>query len=326
MLPDGVIFALKDEVRSEVICQGKPVAKAQKLSGTGILQLPNGCTLQVMDKDGKVTKIKGQPQNTVITAGDIKLMPEGPLSAIYTDVDTNNTNKISTVNAYVEARVSSVIKQVEQVDDRMLEQTKHVWILTGAISAAVLIIAILICLLCRYSTRARRKIRDIRGNFSELTQRVLEPEIRDSVTIANPMDPETGDMIPPPIQRRRDVWLRHLRERRQIARTIRLQAHQAELDAQTELKEHPYANVERSDCGSEARYTSRPLSRPSAFAPLSGLSNYPQYPRVPTPLIKEARDYELERLRSESELTEQLSEATSPRAARRNQTAFGDDV
>ncbi len=98
--------------KSEVLCQGKPISKAQKLKGTGILQLPNGCTLQVIDKDGRVTKLKGQPQNTVITASDIRLMPEGPLSAVYANVDTNHTNKVSAVNAYMEARVSSVIKQV----------------------------------------------------------------------------------------------------------------------------------------------------------------------------------------------------------------------
>ncbi len=83
----------------------------------------------------------------------------------------------------MEARVSSVIKQVEAVDDRMLEQHKHVWIITGTISITVLIIALVVCLLCRCSTRARRKIRDIRGNFSELTRRVLEPEVEHQLRI-----------------------------------------------------------------------------------------------------------------------------------------------
>ena len=134
MLPDGVIFALKDEVRSEVFCKDKPIGKPRKLRGTGILQLPNGCVLQVIDKDGKVTKVKGQPQYTMVTAGDIELMPNGPLSALHTEIDTNNTQKVSTVDAYVESRVSSVIRQVEQVDNKMLEQHTHVWVLTGAIS------------------------------------------------------------------------------------------------------------------------------------------------------------------------------------------------
>ena len=321
MLPDGVIFALRDEVRSEVLCQGKPISKAQKLKGTGILQLPNGCTLQVIDKDGRVTKLKGQPQNTVITASDIRLMPEGPLSAVYANVDTNQTNKVSAVNAYVEARVSSVIKQVEAVDDRMLAQHKHVWIITGTISITVLIIALVVCLLCRCSTRARRKIRDIRGNFSELTRRVLEPEVEHQLRINNPMDPDSGDATAPPISRRRDAWLRHLREQRDAVRALRPHRQRAAIDIQLDDKESSYINLNDPELETEARYTSRPLSRPSAFSALSGLGSYP---RVPSPLIKEAKEYELERLKGETELTEQLSETLSPNTIRRNQNYIAD--
>ena len=321
MLPDGVVFALRDEVRSEVLCQDKPIAKAQKLKGTGILQLPNGCTLQVIDKDGQVTKIKGQPQNTVITASDIRLMPDGPLSAIYTTVDTNHTSKVSAVDAYVEARVSSVIQQVERVDDRMLEQHRHVWIITGTISVTILIIALIVCLLCRYSTRARRKIRDIRGNFSELKRTVLEPEVEHQLRINNPMDPDGGNATAPPISRRRDAWLRHLREQREVVRSLRRHRHQAEMEAQLDSQESSYINLNDPNIEPEARYVSRPLSRPSAFSALSGLGSYP---RVPSPLIKEAKEYELERLKGETELTEQLSESLSPRTIRRNQNCSVD--
>jgi len=321
MLPDGVIFALRDEVRAEVLCQGKPISKAHKLKGTGILQLPNGCILQVIDKDGSVTKLKGQPQNTVITAGDIRLMPEGPLSAIYTTVDTNHTTKVSAVNAYMEARVSSVIRQVEQVDDRMLTQHKHVWIITGTISASILIIALIICLLCRYSTRARRKIRDIRGNFSELTRKVLEPEVERQLRINNPMDPDSGNNAIPPISRRRDAWLRRLREQREVVRSLRRHRHQNEIEAQSDDQESSYVNLNDPNIEPEARYISRPLSRPSAFSALSGLGSYP---RVPSPLIKEAKEYELERLKGETELTEQLCETLSPKTIRRNQNCTDD--
>ena len=37
-------------------------------------------------------------------------------------------------------------------------------------------------------------------------------------------------------------------------------------------------------------------------------------------MIKEAQEYELERLKSETELTEQLSDTISPRIVRRNET------
>ena len=317
MLPDGVIFALKDEVRSEVFCKEKPIGKPRKLRGTGILQLPNGCVLQVIDKDGKVTKVKGQPQYTMVTAGDIELMPNGPLSAIHTEIDTNNTQKVSTIDAYVEHRVSSVIRQVEQVDNRMLEQHTHVWILTGAISLSVMIIALAIFLLYKFSTRARRKIRDIRGNFSELKRKVLEPEIDDPRII----DLEGGDPTAPSPQRRRDVWLRHLREQREIARALHLRPRPAELEPQPDEKESSYISMNELDSEeAEARYIARPLSRARAFRPLARMGNYPkEYPRIPTPMLKEAQDYELERLKDETELVEQLSTTVSPRAPRRNQ-------
>jgi hypothetical protein len=322
MLPDGVIFALKDEVRSEVFCKDKPIGKPRKLRGTGILQLPNGCVLQVIDKEGKVTKIRGLPQYTMVTAGDIELMPNGPLSAIHTEIDTNHTQKVSTVDAYVESRVSSVIRQVEQVDNKMLEQHKHVWILTGTISLSIMLIVLAIYLLYRFSTRARRKIRDIRGNFSELKRKVLEPEIDIPINI-NSGDPESGRPTAPPPQRRRDAWLRHLREQRQKARILNMHREQAEIDNQLDEKERSYMNMdELNSAEEEARYISRPLSRPSAFRPLGGLSvysrEYPrEYPRIPTPMIKEAQDYELEKLKEETELVEQLNEALSPRLPRK---------
>ena len=71
----------------------------------------------------------------------------------------------------------------------------------------------------------------------------------------------------------------------------------------------------------EARYVSRPLSRINEFSPLRGATYYPNnpkyYPRVPTPLIQEVHDYELERLREETELSDQLTETLSPNTRRR---------
>ena len=317
MLPDGVIFALQHEVQSQVFCKDKLVGKSRKLKGTGVLQLPNGCILSVIDTNGKVTRVKGQPQYTMVNAGDLDLMPHGPLSEIYADVDVNATRKASSVNAFVEARVTSVIKQVEIVDDKMNKQHTHVWALTGAISLFVLLIMLAIYLLYRFSTRARRKMRHMRDNFKELTQKVLEPENGNPGFDTD--DVETGGPSAPPPQRRRDAWLRHLREGRQRARLLRHPL-PVENEIQSRDKERTYMSMSELDKDEEMRYTSRPLSRPSLFRPLGDVNNYPrEYPRIPTPMIREAREYELERLKSETELTEQLSEAISPRIVRRNE-------
>ena len=324
MLPDGVLFALKGEIRSEVFCLGKPVGIPRKLRGTGILQLPNGCLLQAIDEDGKVFKIKGLPQHTIMNAGDYDLMPSGPLSAIQAEINTNNTRKIATVNAFVESRVSSVIKQVEQVDDKMFEHHRHVWILTGTISLSIVIIVIAILLLYRFSTRARRKIRDIRGNFSELKRKVLETELDNPVN--ENLENEYGGAVAPPPQRRRDVWLRHLREKRDRNRFLHLHRHRNKMEPEIpedDDKESTY--IDMCECKEEdevARYVSRPLSKVNSFKPFKGLnvspSIYPrEYPRIPTPLIQDAQDYELDRLREETELSVNLSEALSPRTMRR---------
>ena len=316
MLPDGVIFALRNEVRSEVFCLGKPIGNSKPLKGTGILQLPNGCVLQIIDNEGKVFKVKGLPQHTVMNAGDFNLMQGGPLSALHAEVNTSNTRKVSTINSFVEDRVSSVIKQVEQVDNRMFEQHRHVWILTGTISLTLLIIVLAILLLYRFSKRARRKIRDIRGNFSELSRKVINFEL-DNPANVNFETVESGPTAPP-IQRKRDVWTRRHREQREKDRILRETQNRMETDLPINDKEGSYMNM--SELGkdeNEARYVSRPLSRSNEFSPLRGTTNYPsnprEYPRIPPSLIEEAEDYELERLREETELSVKLSRSLDPK-------------
>jgi hypothetical protein len=182
------------------------MSKSQKLNGTGILQLPNGCTLSVIDTNGRITKIRGQPQYTMVNAGDIDLMPNGPLSALQAEVSGNSTKKAASINAFVESRVSSVIKQVELVDVKINGHHTHVWVLTGTISMFLLVIMLIIYLLYHYSTRARRKIQHVRDNFNELSRKIFEPENVNSVP-EDLIDVGEGDIIKPPPQRRRDRWL-----------------------------------------------------------------------------------------------------------------------
>ena len=329
MLPDGVIFALKGKVRSEVFCLGKPIGSPSNLRGTGILQLPNGCILQVIDDEGRVFKVKGLPQHTLLNAGDYNLIEGGPLSALHTEIDTNNTKKVSTVNAFVESRVSSVIKQVEIVDDKMFEQHRHVWILTGTISLTILLIVIAILLLYRFSTRARRKIRDIRGNFSELTRKVLEPEIGNPAITNLEIIEGRERLAPPPPQRKRDVWLRHLRERRQISRTLRdveerQQGTPTVFDNDNmvpSMKNLTYMNLSEIDRDEEEmRYISLPLSRQSSFRPIPYPGPYRrEYPSI-TPLMRESRLTEDDRIKEETELTEKLCSTFSPRPPREKRT------
>ena len=330
MLPDGVIFALKGKVRSEVFCLGKPIGGPSNLQGTGILQLPNGCILQVIDDEGRVFKVKGLPQHTLLNAGDYNLIEGGPLSALHSEIDTNNTKKVATINAFVENRVSSVIRQVEQVDDKMFEHHRHIWILTGTISLTILLIVIAILLLYRFSTRARRKIRDIRGNFSELKRKVLEPEVGNPVITNLEIIEGRERLNPPPPQRRRDAWIRHLRERRQVTQTLkdveeRQQGTPTAFDNDNmvpSMKNLTYMNLSEIDKDEEEmRYVSRPLSRQSTFRPIAGPSTYRrEYPSI-TPLMRESRLTEDDRIQEETELTDKLCSTFSPRVPRKDSAA-----
>ena len=321
MLPDGVIFAFQHQVQTQVYCKDKLMSKSQKLNGTGILQLPNGCTLSVIDTNGRITKIRGQPQYTMVNAGDIDLMPNGPLSALQAEVSGNSTKKAASINAFVESRVSSVIKQVELVDVKINGHHTHVWVLTGTISMFLLVIMLIIYLLYHYSTRARRKIQHVRDNFNELSRKIFEPENANSVP-EDLMDVGEGDIIKPPPQRRRDRWLAHLREGREKAHLARMKFHEIhhgkETPGEIDPKERTYVSMSEADEREiEERYISRPLSRPSVFKPLGEIYNR-EYPRMSSPINREAREYELVRLREESELTDQLSVSLSPGSSRKN--------
>jgi hypothetical protein len=175
---------------------------------------------------------------------------------------------------------------------------------------------------------------DIRDNFKELTHKILDHESGNPVPVGLNDDAETPS-APMPVQRRRDVWLRHLREQRAIARALRphrrphddRDIQNISLEDKNEKKDVSYACLDELESEVEARYVSRPMSRPSAFVSLMGLNNLPretsrEYPRIPSPLIKEAQEYEMDRLREETELTNQLESALSPSSTRKYSKSF----
>ena len=50
MLPDGVLFAFRSGVSTQLFCRDNSIiGPIKKLSGNGIMQLPNGCVLSVTD-------------------------------------------------------------------------------------------------------------------------------------------------------------------------------------------------------------------------------------------------------------------------------------
>jgi hypothetical protein len=306
MLPDGVLFAFKSEVQTQVFCKEKLIGKTEKIRGTGILQLPNGCVLSVLDKHGKITKVKGQPQYTLVAAGRIELMPNGPLTALMSDVDTNGTQKVDHANTFVEKYVSSVISQVNDVDNKVNTQHNHVWALTGAILMIILSSLLMGCILFRYRYKIRTKLRILKRNFADVTQHVFDIEAGHPDQPMNELDSNP----PPPPRRKRDVIRDQLRDQRQ---RVRLLMHDTELPS-VGARDPTYLNLSMRDLynrETEDRYVDSLRS----FRPLPSLRDLPkEYPNL-SPFMKRAQALDKDLiLEEETELVEKLCESgqTSP--------------
>jgi hypothetical protein len=301
VLPDGVLFAFQYEVQTQVFCKDKLIGNTKKLKGTGVLQLPNGCVLQVLDKNGKVTKVKGQPQYTMVSAGNIELMPDGPLSAIQADMDTNTTKRVSTVNAFVEQRISSVINQVDGVDSKIIVQHSHVWGLTGVILMIVTSCFLMVILAYRCSNRARNKLRILKRNMADISQHVFSPEGD------KPDQPEDVGSNPPSPRRKRDILRDQLRDQRHRAAAA---LHLTEKPPRL-IKEPIYMSMNELYAAERRNMYVPELS---AFRPLSSLRDVRrEYPRL-TPLMRREFDCGNDReLEEETEQVNEFCEVTSPR-------------
>ena len=68
MEPDGVLFAFNGEVASQLFCKDNTlIGNVRKLNGSGIMQLPTGCTLSVTNEEGQNTKLNGRPTSRMNT-------------------------------------------------------------------------------------------------------------------------------------------------------------------------------------------------------------------------------------------------------------------
>ena len=296
MLPDGVIFAFRKEVQSQLFCKDNNViGNPRKISGTGILQLPNGCILSVTDDQGKITKVKGQPLYRMIDAEDISLMANGPLNTIHASVNMNGTQKVTTYDAFLEQRLSSFIKQVATVDDKIENQYTHIWSLTGLILVILLSAVVIVYSLYKYSGKFRTKIRALREGITELTQQVLHIEINSSgLPAANQ---------PPPIPMKPvNVLLNRLRESKQ----------KVLLAAVPNKDQQESTYIAMSDISIDSEGATRYEPPSSCFRPIGHLNDrLPNrcYPSI-TPLLNELKNAELSQLREEGEEVKALCQTS----------------
>ncbi len=175
MLPDGVLFAFQGEVTTQLFCKdNSPVGPTRRLVGTGTIQLPNGCLLSVTDKQGRNTKVKGQPLYRMINAGDLDLAINGPLSSQQAIKNLNETHRLLIHGTSVNDHLSSVVRQVETVDTQLKDQKLYIWILVGVVSGITILILLGICIAYQHRGKFYFKIHELRDRFVEVRQALIE--------------------------------------------------------------------------------------------------------------------------------------------------------
>ena len=220
MLPDGIVFSLKDEVDVQLFCKDNTdIRSPKRLKGSGVLQLPNGCTLAVTDKLGRTTKIKGQPVFRMIDAEDLELAANGPLGSIGAGTSYNRTHKLAAFENMLSEHYSSVVRQVETVDVRLSNHNYHIWGLTGSILFILTLTILTFLVLHKYSRRFRKKIHKVRSGIHEITQQITH--LQTSLPFAGIRRASARPIIPPkPIEVRMQELLskRHPEESNSIER------------------------------------------------------------------------------------------------------------
>jgi hypothetical protein len=178
MLPDGIIFALESEVTARLFCnENTEGSQPYKLNGTGIMRLPNGCTLTITDsKNQKITRVKGQPLYRMVQVDVLNLSANGPLGTMYMSDSHHGTQKLSAQGSQLTDHLLSVVKHVDNVNDQVSRQATYVWGLVGIVTVILVIIMITIIILYKCSGKFRRKIHELRERFAEITQKFSDIE------------------------------------------------------------------------------------------------------------------------------------------------------
>ena len=174
MLPDGIIFAFKDEVSTQLFCKdNSDIGAVRKLDGSGIMQLPNGCVLSVTDKLGKNTKVRGQPLYRVIDAEDLTLVMNGPLAGIRSYSGENGTQKKVTPDGLITSHLDPVVQHVSEVDAKVEHHSSFIWGMLGILAITTIIIIAIIFVIYKRSQKFFGKVRYIREKFEDMTQQFV---------------------------------------------------------------------------------------------------------------------------------------------------------
>ena len=120
MLPDGILFSLKQELQTQLFCNNnRDIRTPQKLFGVGILQVPRGCTLSLTDEHGRLTKIKGQPVIRMLDVETLSLDVQGPMGSMQPYKEGNGSRINSKYDEFLDGYMQAVVKQAANTDSKI---------------------------------------------------------------------------------------------------------------------------------------------------------------------------------------------------------------
>ena len=173
-LPDGAFFSFKETIDAQLFCTDNNLAgRIQKVSGTGVLQIPNGCTLSVTDLKGRNSKLKGPPLHNFIQAQEVILVDKLPLSVIMESAGLANKSH-TLLDQMLEQHLGQMQNDLSITNMKLNIQKQAIMgIIIGSI-AIIILLAVGAYITFRFSSRIRSKISFISGVIDNLRSRLGE--------------------------------------------------------------------------------------------------------------------------------------------------------
>jgi len=179
LLYDGILYSIRQESNVQIFCTQQRISKVKKIQGSGIIQLPPGCTLAITDPTGATAKIQSSPLSQLYNAQSVDLLLKGP-AEIFTQVPGTHSNVTSNLVRMINQHLEEMNQKL-MITSGEIESHNFYVILLGTLLAITTVICILTALLLyRYSRRFRRRVRamaeELKNGFSDITRDFIRLE------------------------------------------------------------------------------------------------------------------------------------------------------
>jgi hypothetical protein len=164
---DGIVFNVREEVTAQIFCATQVHSKAHKISRSGVVNLPAGCTFSITTNEGKKLSIKALPVAQIIEFQQLDIIIGGP-EQIFKDAGTEATsNGTSGLRRIINDHLSYLSDQLNGNSELINSHKTYVIIMAVILSLLAIVTVIIGFLFYRYSTRFRTKVRAVRSELQE---------------------------------------------------------------------------------------------------------------------------------------------------------------